>query len=286
MRTMRAMRGLLGVFGVLLSGLASAGELRVSTFNVQWYGLGSHKEGRAQDEHRDKALRKFVSQELSASDVIAFEEIVDVARLKREILGEAYKCVSYSNDDPKHQHVVLCYRSALTLSPEEGEESYTLDSVALGRHRPAVLGLLKDGSGQPLAHLMAVHLKALPDFSARRAQQARLMARRLARFQDGVPVVVLGDFNTHQTEESDDEQMLSEIFGAGKLGLRWVEHRFKRTYRSSRYAGRFDHVWASPELKSSGVRVSGPCNSRDKELIERYNQQISDHCPFSVTLSW
>lgn len=270
---------------VLSLSTAAAAELRFSTFNIRWYGLGGSGEGVPGREPRDSYLKRFVERALGESDVIAFQEIVDVARLKREVLGKEFKCVSYAHPRPTHQHVVLCYRRELTLSLASGEGDYLLEDVAHGKYRPAVLGLLRGATGRPLAHVVALHLKAGPDHSELRLRQAELVARAVARLsREGVPVIVLGDLNTHKAGPVDDEPRFDRLFAT--VGLERVPNAERYTYRSRRFRGRFDHIYVSQGLAPTGrLVVDGPCNRSDEEAVYRYNRAISDHCPISVTLS-
>lgn len=264
---------------------ARAGQLRVSTFNIRWYGLGGSKQGEPVDERRDESLRVFIDKALGKSDVIVFQEIVDVARLKRKVLGAKYKCASYAHDDPKHQHVAVCYKEKYVLAREEGSRSYIFKEMALGTLRPAVLGLLRTTDGEPVAHLIGIHLKSSPGFSEVRRKQAELLSEHLRHLGDKIPMVLLGDFNSYDTQDGSDELKFEEIFA--RNGLKHVRNKHAFTYNSVRYKGRFDHIWAShfahPE---SDVEVLGPCNSDDEQSVEKYNHAISDHCPATVTLSW
>lgn len=275
------------LFSVVVSLFCSgawADGLKVSTFNIRWYGLGGTKEGSPEKETRDRALKSFFRRELSKSDVVAFEEIVDVARLKSEVVGDEFKCASYAHEDPLHQHVVICYRGDYTLSREDDADAYALKGVALGKYRPAVVGLLRDADGRPVAHLVAVHLKSGPDFRTTRLRQARLLARHIKSLRDDVPVVVTGDFNTYASDAGRDEDDIAEILGS--LDLAQVHNPAHNTYRSPRFAGRFDHVFATADLaRSVTATMTGPCDSRSMDDIVEYYRTISDHCPLTVELN-
>lgn len=255
---------------------AWAAELRVSSFNIRWYGKAG--------EGRDADLKEWVGRTLSSSDVIAFEEIVDVERLKHEVLGAGFRCVSYSHPEPEHQHVVLCAQARFRLEPETGAAGFVFPEVALEKYRPAVAAVLRDQWGKKLAHLIAVHLKAGVEFSDYRREQARRIVKRIQRtFKDNLPTIVVGDLNTHRSAEHDDEAELGGVFSAAKLEQ--SPHRSRYTFRSSRFAGRFDHVWATKSAVPIGpIEVFGPCNSDDAEAILAYYERISDHCLISVTL--
>lgn len=275
---------LLTVFVVgLFSNLAFAEPLKVSTLNIRWYGLGGTREGGADRETRDRTLKKFFDENLADSDVISFQEIVDVRRLKANVVGRGHKCASYAHENERHQHVVICYRSDFALSRENGARGVALDEVALGEFRPAVVGLLKDEKGEPLAHLIAVHLKSAPQHSRTRLKQTAILADYIKSFDDGVPVIVLGDFNTHVTERGRDEDAMAEMLGS--VDLVQIHNPFQYTYRTRRYTGRFDHIFASADVaRFATATVIGPCNGDSPELTDRFYRTVSDHCAVSAVL--
>ncbi len=245
--------------------------LSVSYMNIEWFGL-------RQDEARSGKIARFFTDNDLWADVMVFEEIVDVNRLKDEVLAGRYNCQSYSNRDAKHQHVVVCYEKSFTFSKASDDDNYTLEDVQMNTLRPAVHGILKDASGNRLLHVVGVHLKAMPDKSDVRRQQVQMISDYLTGRDDGEPAIVVGDFNSY----ADDEAAFSDIFGDT---LKPVSLREAYTYRTAQYRNKFDLAFVSPEI-SSGVteRVAGPCNGGTAAQVAQYNQDVSDHCPVNLTV--
>src|SRR4051812_13643824 len=80
---------------------ATQATLKISAFNIRYYGLGGAMAGTPADEHRDGYLREFISSELAGVDVMAFEEIVDVERLQKNVVPAGWGCVSYKHNEEK-----------------------------------------------------------------------------------------------------------------------------------------------------------------------------------------
>lgn len=59
-------------------------NLKVSTFNIRWFGLGGTMEGSLKDEKRTVNLKDFINNvsKVSQSDVISLQEIVDQDKIK------------------------------------------------------------------------------------------------------------------------------------------------------------------------------------------------------------
>ena len=75
---------------------AQARDLKVASFNIEWFGLGGSMSGSSSDETRDYDLRRFIKRELGDVDVIVFQEIVDVNRfVDRVIDSDDRWCVTY-----------------------------------------------------------------------------------------------------------------------------------------------------------------------------------------------
>lgn len=245
--------------------------LSVTFMNIEWFGRNA-------DEARTPKISKFFDDNNLWADVMVFEEIVDVNKLRDEVLEGKYKCQSYTNRDPRHQHVVLCYEKSLTLAIAADDDNYTLENVQMTTLRPAVHGILKDASGRRLLQIVGVHLKAMPDKSDVRRQQVQMIADYLDGRADQEPAIVVGDFNAYE----DDSAVFADIFGDT---LKSVTIREDYTFRDAQYRNKFDLAFVSPSL-ISGIteRVAGPCNGGTTAQISKYNQDVSDHCPVNLTL--
>jgi endonuclease/exonuclease/phosphatase family metal-dependent hydrolase len=259
--------------------------LTFTEVNLNWFGLDGSPDNNAGDETRVDSIRQYLQDQGLMADVMAFEEIVDLDMLKSGILDDAYSCASYDRDDPKHQHVVICVRQGLTFAPADGADGYALESVDVNGHlRPAVHGIVEDAAGRRLAHVFAVHLKAMPDKSDVRLQQVQALGDYLAnRRAGGEPVVILGDWNTYASDPENFQKVL------GPNGLRLAEEPEPYTWASVTEnfpPAKFDRVWMSDALagKVASLHVIGPCSSGDKTEIGDYNTDVSDHCPVSLKL--
>ena len=256
-----------------------AEPVSITTMNIEFYG-----QNRTTDS-RDASIREFFTLAGTYTDVLAFEEIVDVPGLERNLLQNRYKCHSYDHSNRGHQHVVICVRNGFTFDIANDDDNYTYEDVALSRLRPAVHGILKNSRGRELAHIVAVHLKAMPNEGATRNQQVKLLSNNLSNRGDDLPVIFLGDMNAYDT----DVENFTEIFSENNLSLAPLPMPFY-TFRTNRYQSAFDWIMVTGDVENSApVRVSGPCNDSwssgtDFDDVAYYNQKVSDHCPVSTTL--
>ena len=277
---MRRMTSLAFIFlQALISASALAEPVSITTMNIEFYG-----QNRTSDS-RDASIREFFTLEGVYSDVFAFEEIVDVAGLEKNLLQNRYKCHSYDHNNRGHQHVVICVRNGFTFVVANDDNNYTYENVALGTLRPAVHGILKNARGRELAHIVGVHLKAMPNEGATRNRQVKLLAENLVNRGDDLPVIFLGDMNSYNS----DVETFTEIFSENNLDLAPLPMPFY-TYRTNRYQSIFDWFMATGDVESTTpVRVSGPCNDSwssgtNFDDLAYYNQNVSDHCPVSAIL--
>ena len=254
----------------------------VTTLNIKYFGLNGDPNSTV-PESRSATIKAHLTREQLFTDVMVFEEIVDVEMLKTEIVGAGYRCHSYDHPNPTHQHVVICAKAAFTLEQAHDDDNFILEDVTLGedRYRPAVHGVLKDGRGRPLLHIFGVHLKAYPQFSNIRLQQADVVAEYMDQRVEAAPIMILGDFNTY----TDDVAHLTARFGQVEDGLAQVNVPGQFTWRSGSSGSKLDHIWLSRSAVASRTRIAGPCNSTDRAAIDLYNQQVSDHCPVTMTVT-
>ncbi len=269
------------VFSISLS----AQQLRLSTFNIRWYG--------DKEEARDAALRKHIAYELTHSDVIVFQEIVDVPRLKKNIIKGKMECRTYDRKG-RHQHVVLCHKKKYSFVKEEGETNYEAEVVsnASPGGRPALYGILKNSSGKQLAHLMGVHLKAFPAETKKRLMQVEEIAKVIRNFNDDLPVIVMGDFNTFPAEltnlKADDTELMEETFKENDVDLAEIHNPYKYTFMSGKQGGKFDRFFANGAVEVvESPQVTNPCMAPSKQTasqVKWYNDNISDHCLVTVTV--
>ncbi len=266
-------------------------DLTFTTFNVEWYGLGGTKNGSLADEHRNAALKSFISNQLSKSDVISFQEVVDVDGVSKNLLPNGWKCLSYDHADSKHQHVVLCHRPGLQFSREPSDDNDIIDDVARDeRSRPALHLIVSDDKGKAITRVIGVHLKAFPNYAVTRYSQAKKIGLYLQSVADtSLPVVVLGDFNTYPAQtngkDQDDSLNIQTVFNKYQPGMKEVTGSFANSYRTPKLGSHFDRIYRSANTSAvSQATAYSICNSSDRTAIASYNETISDHCPVSATI--
>ena len=257
------------------------GELTLAQFNLRWFGQRK-VDGAENKEHieetRVPTIRKHMADSALFTDILAFEEIVDVKLLAEGLLERRYNCVSYPHKEPDHQHVVVCVKPHLRFEKANDARSYTLDEVDLnGDLRPAVHGIVKTSSGKPLMHLFAVHLKSAPDFSSTRLKQMQIIAEYIKRQNTNLPAVIVGDFNTY----NDDPENFTRILAGNQMEeVPSPEAYSWATTHESYEPAKFDRAWITGSLadKVNSHHVIGPCNQNDRGRLQRYNDTVSDHC--------
>lgn len=269
----------------LISHSVVAKSFTISSFNIQWYGLGGDIDGTSEKELRDPTIKKYIADHVGHPDVMAFVEIVDVARLQKNIVGNKHKCYSYAHENPKHQHVVICVNKKYKFQSARKDGDYTEMDVALGLHRPLVYGVLTDADG-PIAVIGAVHLKAMPDKSDVRRRQTHIIADVLTSLDPDLPVVLVGDFNTFKTEVID----MADIYKDSGLTLAPLPEPAPYTFRKGSTKGKFDWIMATEQVEMETVTVGIPCNGpndNSKDPFNRlsyYNKNVSDHCPVMTAI--
>lgn len=275
------------------SRIGASKDITITSFNIKWYGLGGTMSGSSKDEYRDRYIKSYIKKNLKSSDVILFQEIVDVSRLAKKVMGRNWKCTSYSHYNKKHQHVAICTKKGLRFVREVDDDNFILEEVATYHSsRPALAGVIETSKGKKLAHIIGVHLKAFPAETEKRLQQIEAVSDRLAEFDDGVPAIVLGDFNTYAKKKTnlrrDDVDIFDKILRRHDLDFLSTGRKF--SYNANYRKARFDHFWVSNNVPVVGkLDVGKACNSDPKKSkgydnIHYYNEYVSDHCPVSIRL--
>jgi endonuclease/exonuclease/phosphatase family metal-dependent hydrolase len=260
-----------------------AAELKISTWNLNWFtdrpagdpSLPADVHVRAPGDF--DLLRQYAAQ-LDA-DVIAIQE-VDGSAVAARIFPPAQYSIHMTHDDVV-QRVGIVVRRGLTYDVNP-------DVTAI-RGNPAEH--LRSGADITLhiasvtLRILAVHLKTGCDdaplartrrrsCSELRAQIPSLQAWIAARQQEGVPFVVLGDFNRHMDGK---DQLWAALSRTAPL-VRATEGRSSPCWGSEAF---IDHIIAGgaardwmqvPTLRVLSYRESG----------EDWKDRLSDHCPVSV----
>lgn len=287
---------LVGLF-LLLSGQVFAKTLPFAAMNIRWFGTGGEHPDGNRKEYREDTLQKFFKQsKLNDNIVLGFEEIVDVSKLQSLI--PEFGCVSYDNSNPGHQHVVLCAKKPYKLVRDGGDDNFALESVTLNmpeRLRPVVHAALTDEKGRVLAHFMAVHLKAQPEESNMRMDQVKITSNFIRdNLNDGLPVVIMGDFNTHRAvltkRSKDDAVEMDAFFGAPGIDMTRNMPEKLNTFCGKKDCAQLDQIWASKNANLSKASTwsvcSSPSDSTKSGFLNRdyYYKNVSDHCPIFSTI--
>lgn len=264
---------LLGCVSIIFStSLYAFSTFSITNLNIEWFGNAN--------ESRTETIHKFLTENDLFSDVMIFEEIVDIGLLEIEIMPD-YDCVSYENSNSRHQHVVICVKPEYSFEMVDG--SYTIDAVNVnGRLRPAVHGEVKV-NGQPI-HIIGVHLKASPDMSDIRLKQTQVIADYLKQ-KNKDSVIIMGDFNTYGSDTIEMAKQfvnLVEVTTPEKYSWASTTDKFSKVTHA-----KLDRVWVSSTLagKVVSAHIIGPCNGSTETQVASYNKEVSDHCPVKLILN-
>ncbi len=276
-----------GLLGASTTPDSNKNTFTITTLNIKWYGNNG-------EERRDASLKKFIKETLETSDGILFQEIVGIKRLKSKVMGANYNCYNYEHSNRGHQSVVLCLKKKYTLSIESDDDNWQVDDVSYGSNgaRPALSGLIKDDKGRELFHVLGVHLKAFPNKTDVRLMQTEHLADRIETYPDRLPVVLLGDFNSHIKEKTrkaqDDKFLMLDILD--DAGMELVDLGASNTWTSKSKRAQLDQIYVSDGVQIIGSpRIDGACNvdqPKGSKDVENYLKNISDHCPVTVDLEF
>jgi hypothetical protein len=265
-------------------------QLDIATFNIRWFGLNGSLFGSFGSETRIETVRAFIEENLLEHDVVVFQEIVDTALFMNEVMPDR-TCITYDGFSGKHQHIVLCHTDDYVFEPVDPDGDFALEALRLSNLRPGLHGRLLTDAGAPVADLVGVHLKARPDSTDTRLEQAELLAGHVAALREtsSLPVVVIGDFNTHQARDTgldlDDEVMFDDLLGGA---LQRVALPLLNTFRHRDGTDfRLDQAFVSPDVTVVDVTVPGPCNldfETGADAIDQHFSDVSDHCPVRLRL--
>ncbi len=267
-----------------------AADIKISTWNLNWLTTTpAHYADLPQDVHprapADIARLAAFATKLDA-DIVAFEEVDGAATAARLFAPTAYTLLTIHQD--VLQQVGLAVRRPIIAHQND-------DLAALDVEPPAAPHRLRHGLDASLTfpngatlRVLALHLKTgcLTDnlgTSTRRdcalfARQVPLVAAWVhARAAQGIPFVVLGDFNR---DFDTPETLLAALANAAPL-LRVTAGQSDPCWGQSPF---IDHIFlggaARDWLVPGSLRVL-TYHSTDTDDEHR----LSDHCPVSVRLS-
>ncbi len=274
---------------LLLTGGAQAAELRVATWNLEWLTARRAGDPALPEDVRPKrpedidALRRYALT-LDA-DVIAFQEVDGPEIAARVFPAERYAIVTTADDVV--QRVGFAVRRGIPVHRNPDLTGLDVFPGAIHRLRSGA-DITLDLPGAKL-RLLAVHLKTGcnhdrlsgahgTDISRTcetlRRQVAPLQGWIAQRRDDGVPFIVLGDFNRRMDGPDD---LLAALTRAAPLA-RATEGRGSPCWGGNSF---IDHILAGGAARGwmmpDSLRVMVY-----RETGETAKEQLSDHCPVSL----
>lgn len=271
------------------------GKLIVSSFNINWFGLNGNQNGSIGSETRISFLKNFIDQNLSNSDIIIFQEIIDKNLLVNNLM-EGFSCISYEDTlNINHQFIVACILNKnYGFVKIQGESDYIIESVAVSSDlRPALTFGVKDNvSSKILFNIVGLHLKNGLAYGPTRLDQVNEVLNFINASLDENSFLIMGDFNTENPTPPIDEDLIDDLFMNNSLkSFSPLVPKSLYTYRNSNYFERYDlaYIESSDESKVSGVSVFSMCTNPQTatyDFFDRiyYNSHISDHCPITVSV--
>jgi endonuclease/exonuclease/phosphatase family metal-dependent hydrolase len=264
---------------VFLSTLASAAELKVATWNLEWLTTREHNlppDVRPKQPEDIELLQRYAA-DLNA-DVIGIQEVDGAAIAARVFPTDQYSI------HMSHDHVVQRVGIVVRRGIHYDVHPDVTDLDLRGDLRSGVDITLQL---QPPLRVLAVHLKTgcFDDrLSGRKNRSCAELREQLpslidwihARHAEGIAFAILGDFNRHMDGRDQFWRTLSE---AAPL-TRTTEGRSSPCWGGEAF---IDHVvlgdaardWLEPNsLRVLTYRESGA----------EWKQRLSDHCPVSVRL--
>ena len=273
---------------LLLSTYATAAPLKFSTWNLNW--LTTRTPAQADlpaDVHprtaEDIARLATYAQKLNA-DVIALQEIDGPTAAARLFNPADYTIATIA--EPVTQQVGIAIRRPITLT--RNPDVTALDVEAQAKHplRDGLDVTLTLPGGQQL-RILVVHLKTGCQTDALVSStrpQCTLLARQIpplaawaaARQREGIPFLLMGDFNR---DLDDPEALTAALAGAAPL-TRATDGRANPCWDGNPF---IDHIFAGGPARTwlipSSLRVQ-----IFQETGDDWRSRLSDHCPVSVML--
>ena len=274
---------------LLLTGAARAAELRVATWNLEWLTARRAGDPTLPEDVRPKrpedidALRRYALT-LDA-DVIAFQEVDGPDMAAQVFPAERY--VLFTTADNVVQRVGFAVRRGIPVRRNPDLAGLDVFPGAVHRLRSGA-DITLDLPGARL-RLLAVHLKSgcnhdrLSDTrGASLGRACETLRRQIAplqgwiaqRREEGVPFVLLGDFNRQM---DGPDELLAALARAAPLA-RATEGRASPCWGGGSF---IDHILTGGAARSWMV----PDSLRVmvyRETGDAAKEQLSDHCPVSV----
>lgn len=274
----------LSLLYMLLAGSASAADLKIATWNLEWLtgkpaGDPALPAEVVPKTAEDRALLQRYALALNA-DVVALQEVDGPAIAATVFPPDRYN-LFFTNDDVV-QRVGFAVRKGIAV--HRNPDLAALDLYPDARfHLRSGIDITLDLPGGPI-RLLGVHLKtgcqrdrldtsARPQCATIRGQVPVLQGWIAQRRAEGVPFVVLGDFNRWM---EGDDQVLAALQSSGPLARATEGHGSpcwgKERFIDHILAGGAARAWLDPATLRVMVYREGPF----------MKEHLSDHCPVSV----
>jgi len=266
---------------VFFATIASAAELKLATWNLEW--LTTRERNLPQDVRpkrpEDVDLLQHYAADLNA-DVIGIQEVDGAAIAARVFLSDQYSI--HMSHDHVVQRVGIVVRRGIHY--DVNPDLTDLDVDPRGDLRSGVDITLQL---QPPLRVLAIHLKTgcfddrLSGQKNRSCAQLREQLLPLvdwirARHAEGIPFAILGDFNRHMDGRDPFWRTLSEAVPL----TRATEGRSSPCWGGEAF---IDHIVlggaARDWLEPGSLRVL-----TYRETGGNWKERLSDHCPVSVRL--
>ena len=264
---------------------ASAEVIKIATWNVENLreASGEGKNPRYEQDYR--RLGKYAK--LLDADIIALQEIENEAALGRVLDPELYKFFVSTREAKSRKRTAFAVKQRI---PAKRHRDLFSDPERKGVLRHGVdIEIVVNGRS---IRLLSVHLKALCSEHplTREGGACKELASQVPtlggwideREGDGVPFVVMGDFNHRLNGESDS--FWSEIDDGEPVGADLVRatEGFGSKCWGGECSGYVDHIVYGFEAKKWAV--AGSFGQLVYEEPRRMKKRLSDHCPIFMKL--
>lgn len=284
-----------------LSVTTFAQTLKVASWNIAW--LGSHEYNKRSASDYQELAR--YAKQLDA-DVIAMQE-VESAEWAKKVLGDDYEFFFTTKD--------WVQRVGVAVRKSSGYKADAIEYIELDQ------GLARRGmdvtltKGDKSVRLLAVHMKSgcfdkaldqasiakMPNTNEKEAyaktacaelakQAIPLEAWVDARAKEGIPFILLGDFNRRFVRDialnhSEIQGLWQAIDDEGAEALWAPTIKAESKCWGGYYKDYIDHIIFDPKAKVRYVENSFDQLVFEQKYSREISQKLSDHCPISVELA-
>jgi endonuclease/exonuclease/phosphatase family metal-dependent hydrolase len=269
----------------LLATPCAAQPIKLATWNLNWFTTSTNPTDRAADAPRrtagDVAALRAYADRLDA-DIVAFEEVDGAGSAAALFPADRYDIITIR--EAVAQQVGVAVRRPLTVRQNPDIEALDVEpAFAPHRLRNGLDATVVFPDGATL-RLLVVHLKTgciTDDLAQSRRPACALLARQIppltawvgARAAEGVPFVVLGDFN----RDFDRPEALSDALQLAAPLVRVTSGTSDPCWSGGPF---IDHIFLGGAARSWLI----PASLRVMTYKSGDKDHLSDHCPISVRL--